>query len=80
MVEKTYRVVAISLYLDEAAEADRLTEILRRGGWPKANRSLVFRQALLQLQDDLVGKTPEEIFRYFVDRQATRAGKRGDSS
>ncbi len=71
--------MAISLYLDEAAEADRLTERLRRGGWPKADRSLVFREALLRLQDDLAGKTPEEIFRYFVDPHAARAGKEPSS-
>lgn len=69
---RPYRVVAVSLYEDEAA-ADRLADILRAGCWPKANRSLIVREALARLQEDLAGKTPEEIFRYFVDRQAPRA-------
>ncbi len=29
---KSYRVVAVSLYVGEAAEADRLTDTLRRAG------------------------------------------------
>jgi hypothetical protein len=53
--------------------ADRLADILRSGGWPKANRSLVIREALARLEEDLLGKTAEEIFRYFVDRLARRA-------
>ena len=68
-----YRVIAISLYSNEAKEADRLTQILRSGGWPKANRSLVVREALSRMFDDLAGKDPEEVFRYFLDRQAKRA-------
>ena len=78
MTDKTtpYRVVAISLYSPEAEEADRLTEVLRRAGWPKANRSLVVREALLRMYDDLAGKSSEEIYRYFVERQAERARTR----
>jgi hypothetical protein len=70
---KSYRIVAASLYEQEAAVADRLADILRSGGWPKANRSLIIREALTRLQEDLAGKTPEEIFRYFVDRHAPKA-------
>jgi hypothetical protein len=77
---KRYRVVGLSLYVNEAREADRLTEILRNGGWPKANRSLVVREALCRLSDDLAGKSDEEIFRYFLDRQLTRMKKRSDSA
>ena len=71
---KPYRVVAVSLFVEEKDVADRLTDILRSGGWPKANRSLVMREALIVLQEQLAGHTPEEIFRYFVDRHARRAG------
>ena len=71
--DKGYRVVAVSLYQDEAAEADRLTDILKGAGWHKANRSLVIREALARLQEELTGKSPEEIFRYFIDRHARRA-------
>ena len=70
---KRYRIVAISLYSNEVAEADRVTGILRSGGWPKANRSLVVREALSRLFDDLAGKDPQEMFHYFLDRQARRA-------
>ena len=84
---RRYRVIAVSLYEDEAAEVERMTAILRRGGWPKANRSLVIREALLRLEDELSGKSAEDVFRYFMDRYARRAGQppsraanRGDSS
>jgi hypothetical protein len=70
---KPYRVVAISLCSNEADEADRVTEVLRRAGWPKANRSLVIREALFRLHDDLAGRSSEDIYRYFVERQAERA-------
>jgi hypothetical protein len=72
---RRYRVIAVSLYDEEARAADRITEILRQAGWPKANRSLVIREALLRLEDELSEKSPEEIFRYFVDRYARRAGQ-----
>lgn len=72
--ERPYRILAVSLYTTEAEAADRLTAILRRGGWPKANRSLVIREALLRLEEDLAGRPAEEIFRYFTDRHARRAG------
>jgi hypothetical protein len=72
---RRYRVIAVSLYNEEATAADRITEVLRRGGWPKANRSLVIREALLRLEDELSDKSGEDIFRYFVDRYARRAGQ-----
>ena len=70
---KRYRIVAVSLYSDEVTEADRITEILRAGGWSKANRSLVVREALSHLFEDLLDKEPEGVFRYFLDRQLKRA-------
>jgi len=72
---RSYRVIAVSLFDEEADAAEQITAILRRGGWPKANRSLVIREALLRLTDELAGKSSEEIFRYFVDRYARRAGQ-----
>lgn len=65
---------SLSLYAHEAREADRLTEVLERAGWRKANRSLVVREALRRLEEDLVGKDDEGVFRYFVDRHARRVG------
>jgi hypothetical protein len=70
---KSYRVIAISMYDDEVAAADRVTDILRRGGWPKANRSLVMREALIRLEEELAGLSAEELFQYFASRQAKRA-------
>jgi hypothetical protein len=72
-MSKSYRVVAISLYDDEATAADRLTDLLRRGGWPKANRSLIMREALIRLEEELAGMSIEEVFHYFASRQAKRA-------
>jgi hypothetical protein len=70
-----YKVVSVSLYTAEAAWLDETAGILR-GVWnPKANRSLVVREALLRLQEELEGKSPAEILRYFTDRKAQRAGR-----
>jgi hypothetical protein len=73
---RRYRVVAVSLYEEQAEAADRITAALQRSGWPKANRSLVIREALLGLAEELGGKSSEEIFQYFIDRYARRAGQR----
>jgi hypothetical protein len=72
---RRYRVIAVSLYEEETIEADRITDVLLRAGWPKANRSLVIREGVLRLEEELDGKSAEEIFRYFVDRYARRAGQ-----
>jgi len=64
----TYRVVAVSLYEHDADEADRVTDVLKRAGWPKANRSLIVREAMLLLEQDIAGKDDEAVFRYFVER------------
>lgn len=72
---KPYRIIAISLYSQELDVADGIASILQRGGWPKANRSLVVREALLCLEEVLAGKTPEEIFRHVADRHARRASR-----
>lgn len=70
---KPYRVVAVSLYDEEAREADRLTDILQRAGWHRASRSLVIREAVARLREELTGKSAEEVFRYFMNRYARRA-------
>ena len=72
-----YRIVAVSLYTAQANDADRCTEALKRAGWPKANRSLVIREALRLLQEALAGKDDERVFRYFVERYARRVGSAG---
>jgi hypothetical protein len=71
---ETYRVVAVSLYEPDVREADRLTDVLKRAGWPKANRSLVLREALMLLEQAVAGKDDEAVFRYFIERSAHRLG------
>jgi hypothetical protein len=73
MKRRGYRVVSVSLYYEEADEADRVTAILKRSGWHKANRSQIIREAVARLGEELAGKSPEDIFRYFIDRFARRA-------
>jgi hypothetical protein len=68
-----YRVVAVSLYSPEAEWIDRATQLLRSAGNPKANRSLVVREAILRLQEELAEKNPQEILRDFTERQAKRS-------
>jgi hypothetical protein len=70
-----YRVVATTLLVSDVAEADRIAEALKEEGWPNASRSLVIREALESLSDDLRGKTPEEVFRYFIDRRGRRRSR-----
>jgi hypothetical protein len=69
---KGYRVVAVSLYTPEADWIDEIALILQRSGNPKANRSLVVREAILRLREDLGEKDPNEVLRDFIDRQAKR--------
>ena len=68
-----YRVVAFSLYSPEADWVDQVTRALKLAGNAKANRSLVVREAILRLQDELREKSPGEILSDFTTRQARRA-------
>ena len=73
--QTAYRVIATNLEPGEIAEADRIADILRDAGWPRATRSMVVREALERLREDLRNKTPEEVFRYFIDRRGRRAAQ-----
>jgi hypothetical protein len=68
-----YKIVAISLYTPELAWADKISSQLQRAGVVKANRSLVIREAIHQLETELEGKNSEEFLRFFLDRQAARS-------
>ena len=68
-----YRVVAVSLYTPEADWIDQVTRALQLAGNVKANRSLVVREAILRLQEELREKGPGEILLDFTARQARRA-------
>ena len=70
--KKGYRIVAVSLYQPEAEWIDRTTAALRQAGNPKANRSLVVREAVLRLQEEVREKTPDELVQDFTQRQAKR--------
>jgi len=75
-----YRVIATSLLSTNIDEVDRVADVLREEGWPHANRSLVIREAIARLSEDLHGKTAEEIFRYFIDRRGRRIAQAPKSS
>lgn len=68
-----YRVVAFSLYTPEADWIDQVTRALQLAGNAKANRSLVVREAIHRLQNELKEKSPAEILTDFTTRQAKRA-------
>lgn len=69
---KGYRIITVSLYTPEVVWLDRTTAALQRAGNPKANRSLVVREAVLRLQEVLCHKAPEEILWDFVTSHARR--------
>ena len=70
---KGYRVVAVSLYTPEANWIDKAAAELQKAGNPKANRSLVVREAILRLQEEVGAKDPGQMLKDFSDRQAKRA-------
>lgn len=71
--KKGYRVVPASLYTPEANWLDEIAEALKRAGNPKANRSLVIREAIYTLQDELAGKSPDEVLQFFIERRRQAA-------
>ena len=73
------RVVASNLHLTGIEEADRIADILKSAGWPRATRSLVIREALHRLHEDVLGKTPEEVFQYFLTRRGGRIKTRSST-
>ena len=75
-----YRVIAANLLSTDIEEADRVADALREEGWPHANRSLVIREALARLAEDLHDKTGEDIFRYFIDRRGQRIARDSKSN
>jgi hypothetical protein len=70
--EKSYRVISVSLYADQAELVDHATDTLLSAGFAKANRSLVIQTAIQRLREDLEGKSPEETISYFTERQMRR--------
>jgi hypothetical protein len=72
-IRKRYDVITASLGTQDRAEVDRIATLLKDVGWPHSNRSLVLREGVRWLVDTLRGKSTEEVFRFFVDRQRLRA-------
>jgi hypothetical protein len=72
---KGYKVVAVSLYTPEFEWVEQTTAALKRAGSPKANRSLVVREAILRLQEGLKNKEPRDILADFSEHdEARRSG------
>lgn len=66
--KKGYRIVPTSLYTPEANWIDEVAETLKRAGNPKANRSMVVREAISLLQEELGEKSPDEMLQFFINR------------
>jgi hypothetical protein len=65
-----YRNITVSVSSHQVDEADRLASILQAAGLLKANRSLIVREALARMLEELSLKNSEEVFRYFVESLA----------
>jgi len=63
-----YRAIGLSLYLPELTWLDRVTEIVRKGGFARANRSFVVQRLIRDNLKELEGKSDQEIARFFKDR------------
>jgi hypothetical protein len=70
-----HRGLSVSFDPTEAEWVRDLVATLNAQGYTKARRSKVVRVALLVLQEALAGKTPEEIFRFFIHRDLDRLAK-----
>jgi hypothetical protein len=67
------KVMAYSLYPANIDWVEQLAATLRSAGHPKGTRSFVVQEAILRLQEELDGKTPDEIVDDFHERQKRRA-------
>ena len=67
------KATAYSLYSAQIDWVDQVAVNLRKAGSVMANRSLVVREAILRLQEELHNKSPQEILRDFNARQEKRA-------
>jgi hypothetical protein len=70
--KNSYKVIAISLYSPEAEWIDQITKMLQLAGNPKANRSLVVREAILRMQEEMSGKDAQEILQSFIESHSKR--------
>jgi hypothetical protein len=68
-----YRIVPVSLYTPEADWIDEISSQLKRAGNPKANRSMVMREAIALLKEVLGEKDPDEMLQFFIQRHRQNA-------
>jgi len=71
-LKRSYRVISISLYSDQASAVDETVGTLLSAGFIKANRSLVIQTAIQHLRNQLQGKNPAEVVGYFLQHQVRR--------
>lgn len=64
---------AYSLYPAQIDWVEQTAAALRKAGDPSMNRSLIVREAILRLQEELEGKTPDDMLDDFHVRQKKRA-------
>jgi hypothetical protein len=69
---KSYKIIAMSLYSDQADALDEAVRELANAGYPKASRSLIVQAAVERLREELGGRTQEEVLRYFGERHLRR--------
>jgi hypothetical protein len=69
---KSYKIIAVSLYSDQADALDATVRELASAGYPKASRSLIVQAAVERLREDLGGRTQEGMLRYFGERHLRR--------
>jgi ubiquinone biosynthesis protein COQ9 len=67
-----YRTMTISTYTPEADWVEHITKSLKEAGYQKSNRSMVIREAIMCLMDELDGKQPRQVLEYFVDHISKR--------
>ncbi|HLJ48456.1 MAG TPA: hypothetical protein VKU01_20720 [Bryobacteraceae bacterium] len=69
---KSFKILTFSIYNPEAAWIEETAKALRDAGNTQANRSLVVREAIARLKEDLSDKTPQQQLQDFIQKQAER--------
>jgi hypothetical protein len=71
-VHMSYKIVAVSLYSDQADALDEAVRELASAGYLKASQSLIVQAAVERLREELGGRMQEEMLRYFGERHLRR--------
>jgi len=70
--ERPYKVIAIGIYDDQARSLDRAASGLQQAGYFKGNRSFVIQALVRRLQQEIEGKSADEILTLFVENYLRR--------